>query len=63
MTNAELARVMGLKLSELNQLQSYVRQCEEEGWYYGSEKNFRQRHEAIKTALNMNDEDASDDNT
>ena len=57
MTNEELAKHLNLKLSELRQLQSYVEVVERDGWYYGPEDQFRNRHENIKQALNLGDED------
>ena len=57
MTNEELAKHLGLRLSELRQLQSYVEEVEREGWYYGPEDQFRKRHRNIKRALNLGSAD------
>lgn len=62
MNNQELANHLGLRLSELRQLQSYVEVTERDGWYSGNEVQFRQRHEHIKEALNLGDTDKNEAN-
>jgi len=47
--------VITLSMPEAEQLRSYVRNAEADGWYYGPEKAFRIRHERIKKALFMED--------
>ena len=53
MTDKELAKTLGLKVSELKQLQDYVEHAERDGWYYNPKEQFDKRHKNIKEALNI----------
>lgn len=38
-------------LPELRQLYNYVEQCESDGWYYGNQAQFKERHDTIVRLL------------
>jgi hypothetical protein len=42
----------GLSRTELHQLLDYAQHCENEGWYWGNEAQFRKRHDKLKAWLN-----------
>ena len=56
MTDADLCKVLSINNSELNQLRSYINEAEREGWYYGPEHYFRQRHKRLKIVFGMEDD-------
>lgn len=39
----------GLRLSHLRQLQAYIYDRDETGWYYGNKEQFEKRHTDLKT--------------
>jgi len=43
-TTFEPISLSGLRLAHLRQLASYIRQREEDGWYYGNKEQFEKRH-------------------
>lgn len=38
---------MKLRLAHWNQLASYIKQAEADGWYYGNRKQFDKRHKEL----------------
>lgn len=59
MIDDELARVLGIRKSDLDQLRIYVRWAEEGGIYFNPKYQFDRRHARIKLALNIIDEKIS----
>ena len=40
--------ITGLRKVHFDQLLSYIEEREQEGWYYGPQKQFENRHEELK---------------
>lgn len=40
--------IHGLRRTHFQQLKAYLDHCEQEGWYYGSKKQFEKRHKELK---------------
>ena len=37
-----------LRLAHFNQIMAYIKDCEEQGWYYGNKAQFEKRRDEIK---------------
>jgi len=54
-TTFESISLQGLRVTHLQQLQSYIyaRESDQDGyWYYGNKKQFEKRHNELKTWIN-----------
>jgi len=40
--------IKGLRVTHFHQLLSYIKQREDDGWYYGNKKQFEQRHKDLQ---------------
>jgi len=43
--------IAGLRATHFQQLQAYVKDVEDAGWYYGNREQFRARHSELKAWL------------
>ena len=51
-TTFESISLYGLRLAHLRQLQRYVQSRDDSGWYYGSKKQFENRHADLLVWIN-----------